>query len=172
MSNTNIIIHNYNGVVNIGANASIDNTKTAKNGQKTTKTAEKSIKTTKNFNENHSKFNEKMLKKEEFCKKMFILAKNNPNLKGRYVRMKNCGKVFDFSICKDCGHWIIQHAALCRDRLCPLCNWRLSLKRFSIMMKIFEQIDMSLYKPTFLTLTIKNCPAGELTATIDTMCEA
>lgn len=92
--------------------------------------------------------------------------------KKRGLRMHNCGNYINMQICKSCGHWHITQANLCRDRFCPICNWRLSLKRYSHMIDIFNSIDVSDYTPTFLTLTIKNCKLTSLRYTLDRMSKA
>ena len=83
----------------------------------------------------------------------------------------------------DCSAWLLfrryieskvlrlDKANFCRHRLCPVCNWRKSLKMFA-QMQIVSKALMEKF-PTarflFLTLTIKNCLAEELEKTIDEM---
>lgn len=83
---------------------------------------------------------------------------------------------------KDCASWLLfgenekherhlQKANFCRLRLCPMCNWRRSLKLFAQVDKIVNLIK--LHKPTaryiFVTLTVKNCTAENLVETINKM---
>lgn len=63
----------------------------------------------------------------------------------------------------------LKTANFCRNRICPMCQWRRSLKTFSqvsdITNKIIERYNDVRF--LFLTLTIKNCYADELPSTLD-----
>ncbi len=51
----------------------------------------------------------------------------------------------------------------CRVRLCPICSWRRTLKIYSHMSKIMNQIKKEKeYGYLFLTLTVENISGGEL----------
>lgn len=90
--------------------------------------------------------------------------------RARGFRMQNCGDFVNFKICPDCGKSYISSTNLCRDRLCPTCSWRLSLKKFAEMCTTLATIkDLKSYGAGFLTLTIKNCTAGGLNATLKKM---
>lgn len=82
---------------------------------------------------------------------------------------------------KDCASWLIfaenqqkerklKRANFCRVRLCPMCNWRRSLKLFS---QVSEITDLILAEKKvrfiFVTLTVRNCCGEELPETIDAM---
>lgn len=85
-------------------------------------------------------------------------------------RMLNCGTLLTVSVCPTCGKNHISSANLCRDRLCPTCAWRLSLKRFSEMCSTMQAItDLDCYIAGFLTLTVKNCDTENLRETISKM---
>lgn len=62
----------------------------------------------------------------------------------------------------------LQAAEFCRDRLCPMCQWRKSLVTFHQLSAIMNRIDAERpgLVPLFLTLTVKNCKASDLDATI------
>lgn len=60
------------------------------------------------------------------------------------------------------------HADFCRVRLCPICQWRRSLKNYGQMRKILEALQGQ-YSYIFLTLTVKNCAPEELSDTLDTL---
>ena len=62
-------------------------------------------------------------------------------------------------------------ADFCRHRLCPVCNWRKSLKLFSQMKEVSARLlqDFPGARYLFLTLTVKNCSGAELAQTIDKM---
>lgn len=80
----------------------------------------------------------------------------------RAMRVNACGNFLDFS--SSTGKLL--HANFCRDRLCPMCNYRRSLKIYSHVSKMFDFLGDK-YSYLFLTLTIKNCPVDELKANID-----
>lgn len=83
-------------------------------------------------------------------------------LKKRGFKMKECSTTLVYEYCPECEATVIKQVNLCRDRLCPVCNWRLSLKRYAEMLQIMERIEAEEYDCTFLTLTIKNCKPKEL----------
>ncbi len=63
----------------------------------------------------------------------------------------------------------LRRANFCRMRTCPMCNWRKSLKLFGQMSRIVDLIlrDKKSTRFIFVTFTIKNCEAGELSDTLD-----
>lgn len=84
--------------------------------------------------------------------------------------------------CRECGTYIaladlpdrdtpaIVAANFCRDRLCPVCARRRSLRIFSSTSKILEVLEESgKQKFLFLTLTVRNCPLRELGNQLDAM---
>lgn len=75
-------------------------------------------------------------------------------------RVRDCGSLLEFA------HEIDQNGAVsprgklnkayfCRDRLCPMCNWRRSFKIFGQVSKIMDNIEPD-FEYLFLTLTIPN----------------
>lgn len=67
--------------------------------------------------------------------------------------------------------WKLTNANFCRDRLCPMCSWRRSYKIFAQVSQIMNVIADD-YVFLFLTLTVPNCTADELSNTIDRMQKA
>lgn len=67
------------------------------------------------------------------------------------------------------GNRKLEKAYFCKFRLCPVCNWRRSLKMFAQVSEITNYLMVQ--KPSirfiFLTLTIKNPTGTELSKTID-----
>lgn len=91
----------------------------------------------------------------------------------RAERIELCGKEIHGYQCRDCGHFEVSRANFCRDRMCPLCNWRLSMKRFAKMLDIARTVREE--EPggwEAVTLTVKNCPVNKLTETINEMMKA
>ena len=90
----------------------------------------------------------------------------------RGFKVRNCSTQLIIQRCACGKHSRVKGANLCRDRLCPICSWRLSLKRYADMLKTLDNIDMNKYIPYFLTLTIKNCKPENIGATISQMTKA
>lgn len=76
---------------------------------------------------------------------------------------------------KDCGNFLafqsgkLQTADFCRDRLCPMCSWRKTLKIAGQVSSIVESLVESLvvdYDFLFLTLTVPNCSGSDLPRTV------
>lgn len=61
---------------------------------------------------------------------------------------------------------ILHNANFCRDRLCPMCSWRRSLKIFGQCSQIMDVIG-SQYDFIFVTLTIPSVPDFRLSEAID-----
>lgn len=59
----------------------------------------------------------------------------------------------------------------CRDRLCPLCQWRKSLVTAASLSRCLDWVDEHRpgLMPIFLTLTVRNCAGGELGDTIQAL---
>lgn len=85
---------------------------------------------------------------------------------------------------RECATWLsykrtspgalkLSRANFCRVRLCPICQWRRSLKAFAQTSKIitaYEKTKQHSY--AMLTLTARNCSADELSSTIDLLMHA
>ena len=84
----------------------------------------------------------------------------------RADRVSQCGSYLDFGILPD-GTKKLVKANFCRDRLCPMCNWRRSLKLYSQVSQVMDILESEGYCFLFLTLTLRNCPWDELPAAID-----
>lgn len=93
--------------------------------------------------------------------------------KTRAFRMEHCGDYIMFGKCTTCGHVEVQHANLCRDKLCPVCQWRKSRRLFGEMCRTLCYIDdIDTYSAGFLTLTVKNCTVDKLSDTLSRMAAA
>lgn len=76
-------------------------------------------------------------------------------------RMKECANWLSFWRKED-GSMKLHDARFCRVRLCPICQWRRSLKTFAQMSQVLEIAKNDGYQFIFLTLTLRNCSADEL----------
>ena len=86
--------------------------------------------------------------------------------------IEHCGDILVFNNYAD-GSRKLHKANFCKHRLCPICNWRKTIKMFGQMSEIAEAIykDKSV-RWIFVTFTVKNCKAEELKDTLDAMNKA
>lgn len=92
----------------------------------------------------------------------------------RARRMRECSDKVEISFCPDCGAYEITRAKLCRDRLCPVCSWRLSIKRYAEMSAVCAALikDYPVNKWSLMTLTVQNCAPALLDQTLTNMAAA
>ena len=83
--------------------------------------------------------------------------------------LEECGDTLVFMRNEE-GEKRLHGANFCRNRLCPMCNWRRSLKMYSQVSQITDKI-LTTRKSRFIfvTLTVKNPDAEHLTETLDLM---
>lgn len=77
-------------------------------------------------------------------------------------RVSICGEVLEFDITQE-GRMKLANAWFCKSPLCPMCNWRKTMKRSIQTTKIVEEVIRQKPKARwlFLTLTVKNVFDGE-----------
>ena len=97
-------------------------------------------------------------------------------LLSKSVKVGECGNFLSFVSEVDSDGFLsnnfrLHSANFCKDRLCPMCSWRRSLKIFSQVSQILEPIQND-YKFLFLTLTVPNVSKTDLNLTIDRMMSA
>lgn len=86
-------------------------------------------------------------------------------------RMEQCADTLLFK--KSAAKLKLFQAYFCKVRLCPMCNWRRSLKIAFHNKQIVEAAnERENLKWIFLTLTVRNVEGEELKATMDTMTKA
>ncbi|MBR2155653.1 MAG: protein rep, partial [Clostridia bacterium] len=80
--------------------------------------------------------------------------------KMRADRMAECSSRIIYNYCVECGSMHIARTNLCRDRLCPVCSWRLALQRSGEMMSALSHIaaDGRKLNAAMFTVTISNVP--------------
>lgn len=86
-----------------------------------------------------------------------------PWLSQKSEKMRACGEVLEFA--EDAGgNKKLYRAWFCKDRLCPMCNWRRSVKLRGQMLKILTAMKDRGVKgrPIFLTLTMQNVTAENI----------
>lgn len=87
----------------------------------------------------------------------------------RAMRVRFCGSQLAFAVNVETGEKKLHSADFCRERLCPMCAWRKSLKCFHEVSRVMDtaQAEQPALVPVFLTLTLRNCTANELSGTLD-----
>lgn len=87
------------------------------------------------------------------------------------TRIRFCGSALAFLVSLETGQRKLHSADFCKERLCPMCQWRKSLKVFHQVSKVMDkaQFEHSNLVPLFLTLTLRNCFSSNLPATLDTI---
>jgi plasmid rolling circle replication initiator protein Rep len=80
-----------------------------------------------------------------------------------------CSSALGFLKSLETGEKRLQSADFCRERLCPMCQWRKSIKVFNQVSKVMDKAEQEHKElvPIFLTLTLKNCFADNLSNTLD-----
>ena len=78
-------------------------------------------------------------------------------------RVKACAEVLEFKMDKQTSETKLYKVWFCKSSLCPMCNWRRSMKHSIQSQKVIEEVMRR--KPTcrwlFLTLSVKNVYDGE-----------
>ena len=85
-------------------------------------------------------------------------------LKEKAVLISKCATTLQFAESSITGHRRIKKANFCRQRLCPMCQWRLAERRRINFLKIIENLPSSNF--LFVTLTVRNCKGEEIRETI------
>lgn len=88
---------------------------------------------------------------------------------GKAARCRDCGTVLTFAECPQDGTKHLQRANFCRERLCPMCAWRRSLKWAAVVSTVLHKAAQEQPKNgwVMLTLTQKNVSSKDLSAEVD-----
>lgn len=88
-------------------------------------------------------------------------------------RLSECAKVAEF-VRLPSGELRLHQSSFCRVRLCPMCQWRRSLKLGAQVRQVVEQANAQHIRETgtawrwlMVTFTVRNVPGPQLGATID-----
>ena len=88
-------------------------------------------------------------------------------LSERGKKICSCGTFIGFNTSADKDNYSVTSANFCRQRLCPMCQRRRSLRTYSTVSKVYELANKSGYQFLHLVLTVPNCPAADLNKTCD-----
>lgn len=113
------------------------------------------------------KWRERKLKNIELANRLERLGYRS------FERVYQCAEVLKFIEQQD-GTKKLYQSYFCKNKLCPICNWRRSMK-YSYQAELVVNEAMKRYPKgrfLFLTLTIKNVSGKELNKTLSKMTEA
>ena len=81
------------------------------------------------------------------------------------VRLATCARWLEFALppLGDDKRYKLVKTSSCHVRLCPVCQWRRSLNTFRNLAQVYDRLNLG-YKHIFLTLTLPNVSAEELSA--------
>lgn len=87
----------------------------------------------------------------------------------RSLRIRFCGSSLQFLKNLETGEKRLLVADFCKERLCPMCQWRKSLKVFHQVSRVMDVIEIEHKNlvPLFLTLTVNNCSGDLLSSEVD-----
>lgn len=87
-------------------------------------------------------------------------------LSDRGRKLCECGTYIGFNFNEN-ENLSVTSANFCRQRLCPMCQRRRSLRTYSAVSKVYELANKSGYQFLHVVLTVPNCPAAALNKTCD-----
>lgn len=90
-------------------------------------------------------------------------------------RLESCAQLMEYTRAES-GQLTLHKASFCRVRLCPMCQWRRSLKLGAQVRQVVEQANAEHIKETgapwrwlMVTFTVRNVQGPDLSAAIDTI---
>ena len=83
-------------------------------------------------------------------------------LSGKSDKISVCGDFLGFSPSVDTGEFRLVSANFCRERLCPTCQKRKSLKMYANVLQVVNYIETNVRNVRYLhlVLTVPNCEGG------------
>lgn len=109
-------------------------------------------------------------REHKMANELLSLAYDNIN-PDKAARLRECATFLSYK--KTDKGLRLDRANFCRVRLCPICQWRRSLKVFGQTCKVINAYEeKAKHAYAMLTLTVKNCEVDELTDTISAMLKA
>lgn len=91
---------------------------------------------------------------------------------GALEKFGECGTILKFATTVSKDKTKLHFGNFCKKRFCPMCNMRKSIKDGYAIGLIMQHLEEQGYKFAFLTLTVKNCEASELSVVLDRMNKA
>ena len=104
--------------------------------------------------------------------KSTVLGESNSTAYMRRAdEVEQCGDFLRFAHIEGEEKRKLVDANFCRDRLCPMCNWRKSVKVFGQLSRILTYLKKD-YSFIFLTLTVPDIPEQQLDSGLDRLFSA
>lgn len=117
---------------------------------------------------NERPWRDKKLKTLELAEIYRLLGLDN-----KAFRVKYCSCQLAFKVNNETGEKKLDSMNSCQVRLCPMCNWRRSLKIYGQTSKVMDKaLEDKEYRFLFLTLTCRNVEGDDLSKTIDKLFHA
>ncbi len=91
----------------------------------------------------------------------------SPLLSDRAKKICSCGTYIGFNKSEERETFAVTSANFCRQRLCPMCQRRRSLRTYSAISKVYDLANNDGYKFLHVVLTVPNCSAQNLNKTCD-----
>lgn len=88
----------------------------------------------------------------------------------RSEKIRQCGTYLEFAVAPEGRK--LHHANFCRERMCPMCQWRRTIKLRVQADRIYAAETARGYQHIFVTLTMRNMVGSELSPALDQMCAA
>ena len=88
-------------------------------------------------------------------------------LSDRAKKITFCGTYVGFNKMGENDTLSVTSANFCRQRLCPMCQRRRSLRTYSAMSKVYDIANKEGYRFLHVVLTVPNCSASTLNKTCD-----
>ena len=101
--------------------------------------------------------------KTEVISKLML---SSEELSDRGKKLCECGTYIGFNFNEN-ENLSVTSANFCRQRLCPMCQRRRSLRTYSAVSKVYELANKTGYQFLHVVLTVPNCPAAALNNTCD-----
>ena len=101
--------------------------------------------------------------KAEYISKLML---DSDLLADRGRKICTCGTYIGFNSNEN-DSLSVTSANFCRQRLCPMCQRRRSLRTYSAVSKVYELANKTGYQFLHVVLTVPNCPAAALNKTCD-----
>ena len=101
--------------------------------------------------------------KAEYISKLML---DSALLADRGRKICTCGTYIGFNSNEN-ENLSVTSANFCRQRLCPMCQRRRSLRTYSAVSKVYELANKTGYQFLHVVLTVPNCPAAALNKTCD-----
>lgn len=111
---------------------------------------------------------EKYSQKRKVCDELSDSFKRL-GFEGKATRISNCGTQLTLAYIFAEDRMQLHRANFCRERLCPMCAMQRTGQIFGQVSQVMNEIQRERPEltPIFLTLTLRNCKADQLSTTLD-----